>query len=247
MRIVHEGGCQLNQSILIVEDDATLRETVAYSLRPEGFRLQMASDGPTALALAREHQPDLIVLDILIPQMDGFGVLRALGPELTASVLVLTALGEEQDKVRAFELGASDHMTKPFGMRELVARVRALARRRRLALGGTSATQREVLVAGGVRLYLAERFAWRGASLLPLRPKEFDLLAFLMRVPGRVRSREEILERVWGHTFVGGSRTVDVHVRRLRAQIEDDPAAPRRLETVRGIGYRFGDDGTPSD
>lgn len=231
----------LDECLLLVEDDEALRSVIAYSLEREGFHVALAGDGQTALALIGRLCPDVLVLDLMIPEIDGFDVLRGLGADLSASVLVLTARADVQERLRAFELGACDYLTKPFGMRELIARVRALARRRRLAEGAAEA--KNLVTGNGIRMEVPERRAWRHGSRLPLKPKEFDLLAFLMGTPGRVHTREDILEHVWG-SHLPGYRTVDVHVRRLRAKIEVNPGKPRSIESVRGVGYRFVHDQT---
>ena len=231
----------MDESILVVEDDETLRGAVIYWLKREGLRVEAASDGLAAVEIAIDKEPELMILDLMIPELDGFGVLRVLGSKLTASVLVLTALDDEEHKVEAFALGASDYLTKPFGMRELVARVRALARRRMMLTINKGPDEAGSLAAGPVMLDLAGHLVWRRGQRVFLTPKEFELLACLMGTSGQVCTREELLERVWGHAFPADLRTVDVHVRWLRKKLEDDPTNPALIETVRGIGYRCTD------
>lgn len=241
--------------ILLVEDDATLRETVAYNLRHQGYDVATAVDGHAALAAARRHPPDLMLLDLMLPGIDGFEVCRQLRRESSLPILMLTARSEEVDRVVGLEMGADDYLTKPFSMRELMARVKALLRRVELireelaqdvappppggASGGDDAPRPESLIFDDLTIDLTRREVRLGGAPLRLKPKEFDLLLFLARNRGVALSRDLILERVWGWTFDGNSRTVDVHVRWLREKVEPDPADPARIVTVRGIGYRF--------
>lgn len=225
------------KKILLVDDDPALVEGLSYSLKREGYEVAVAADGLRALECVREEQPDLVILDIMLPQLDGFEVcriLRAAGAKVP--ILMLTAKTEEVDKVVGLELGADDYLTKPFGLRELVARIRALLRR---AQRLKEAAQDEVLHYGDLEINVSSRTVRRGNSLLELSPKEFDLLAFLVKNRGQVFSRDALLERVWEHNWVGDPRTVDVHIRRLREKVELDPANPRRILTVRGVGYKF--------
>jgi DNA-binding response OmpR family regulator len=229
--------------ILVVEDDLTLLETLEYNLRSEGYEIITAADGLTALEVAREEQPDLIVLDLMLPRLDGFEVCRILRPETSVPILMLTARTDEVDRVVGLEVGADDYLTKPFSMRELVARVKALLRRVRLireeiaSEQGTPGT--EQLIFGDLIIDLDRREVQVRGESLRLKPKEFELLVFLARHPGMALSREMLLERVWGWDYGGGSRTVDVHVRWLREKVESDPANPERIVTVRGVGYCF--------
>ena len=229
--------------ILVVEDEPTLLDTLEYNLVRQGYRVCTATDGPTALEVAREEQPDLILLDVMLPGLDGFEVCRILRPEMSVPILMLTARDEEVDKVVGLEVGADDYVTKPFSMRELLARVKALLRRVRLdreelAAEGEGASSAR-LTFGDLTMDLARCEVLRTGKPLHLKPKEYDLLVFLARNRGIVLSRDLILERVWGWDYGGGSRTVDVHVRWLREKIESDPAHPTRIVTVRGVGYRF--------
>jgi DNA-binding response OmpR family regulator len=225
-----EGGLP---RILIVEDEPTLAQALRYNLEREGYRVTLASQGQEALDAFHLRHPDLVILDLILPDMDGLEVCRALRRHSSVPILILTARGEETDRVVGLELGADDYMVKPFSMRELMARVRALLRR------AQSSPPDEVLVSSDLRLDLRRREAYRGGMPLPLRPKEFDLLAFFMRHRGRALSREEILTHVWGMDVAVDTRTVDVHVRWLREKVEKVPSKPTRIITVRGLGYRF--------
>lgn len=229
--------------ILVVEDEPTLRETLAYNLSRQGYEVSTAADGPTALDVARKERPDVIILDIMLPGLDGFEVCRVLRQETNAPILMLTARDDEVDKIVGLEVGADDYMTKPFSMRELMARVKALLRRVRLLRQESEAAEEkkesERLTFGDLTIDPLRREVLRSGEPLALKPKEYDLLYFLVRHRGAVLSREQILQDVWGWDYGGGSRTVDVHVRWLREKIEPDPAQPRRIVTVRGVGYRF--------
>jgi DNA-binding response OmpR family regulator len=230
--------------VLLVEDDLTLRETLEYNLVRQGYEVHTAADGHTALDIARQERPDLLVLDVMLPGLDGFEVCRILRQEMSVPILMLTARDEEVDKVVGLEIGADDYMTKPFSMRELLARVKAQLRRVRLtreeavaAEGGM--VEGEKITVSDLTIDLARHEALLGGEPLSLKPKEYELLVFLARNRGLVLSRDLILERVWGWDYGGGSRTVDVHVRWLREKIESDPANPTRIVTVRGVGYRL--------
>jgi DNA-binding response OmpR family regulator len=233
----------MDNKVLIVEDEPILLETLEYNLSRHGYQVCTATDGPSAVEMARQEQPDLIVLDVMLPGLDGFEVCRILRPEMSVPILMLTARDEEVDKVVGLEVGADDYMTKPFSMRELLARVKALLRRVRLdreeLAAESEGTSPERLNFGDLTIDLARCEVLRGGEPLHLKPKEYDLLVFLARNRGIVLSRDLILERVWGWDYGGGSRTVDVHVRWLREKIEPDPANPSRIVTVRGVGYRF--------
>lgn len=224
--------------VLIVEDEPVLLETLVYNLWREGYEPLTARNGRDALSIARKDRPDLILLDLMLPELSGLDVCRTLRQEgMTVPILMLTARDQEIDKVVGLELGADDYLTKPFSMRELMARIGALLRRvHRLEAAQTDAA---VLQAGPLTLDLRARRLQRDGDVIALKPKEFDLLAFFLRHPGRVWSREQLLEQVWGYDFPGDTRTVDVHVHWLRQKIEPDPSNPRYLLTVRGAGYRF--------
>ncbi len=236
----------MKEKVLVVEDDATLRETLVYNLTREGYDVSAARDGHSAVAVAREKAPDAIILDVMLPGIDGFEVCRILRQEMSAPILLLTARDDEVDKVVGLEVGADDYMTKPFSMRELMARVKALLRRVRLVREEVASEQATdtvetdaPLVFGNLVIDLARREVRLDGQAVKLKPKEYELLLFLARNRGIALSRDLILERVWGWSHDGGSRTVDVHVRWLREKIEPDPANARRIVTVRGIGYRF--------
>jgi len=232
--------------VLVVEDDSVLLETLEYNLIRQGYTVHTAADGLVALDVARRVRPDLIVLDIMLPKLDGLEVCRILRREMAVPILMLTARADEVDRVVGLEMGADDYLTKPFSMRELLARVKALLRRVSLIRDELATREPSGAEPGGPSLVLGDLVVdlARGEARLrgePLRltPKEYELLVFLARHPGVVLSRDLILERVWGWDFGGGTRTVDVHVRWLREKIEADPARPERLVTVRGVGYRF--------
>ena len=228
------------ETVLIIEDDDNLQEALRYRLEQDGYTVRSARDGEEGLELAREAQPDLIILDIMLPVLDGFEVCRILRRETAAPIIVLTAKGEEVDRVVGLELGADDYVVKPFSTRELLARMRAV--RRRAQAGGDAlpaADTSTVLRADDLELNLTGHTAMLGERTLALKPKEFSLLALLMSGRKRVFTRDQILERIWGFDWVGDNRTVDVHVRRLREKIEVDPSKPTRIVTVRGVGYRF--------
>jgi DNA-binding response OmpR family regulator len=230
------------ESILIVEDEASLQETLAYNLSKQGYKVETASDGQSALKIARSLKPDLILLDIMLPILDGFEVCRILRQETNVPILMLTAKDEEIERVIGLEMGADDYLTKPFSMRELQARVKALLRRVRLDRSEYEQKPEyvaEILVFDNLELDLTRRELRLDGRALPLKPKEFELMTFLARHRGQVLTRDLLLERVWGWDFSGGSRTVDVHIRWLREKIEIEPANPNRIVTVRGIGYRF--------
>ena len=222
---------------LVVEDDRNLLDTLRYNLRKEGHNVVTAVDGAEALDVARREKPDLIILDIMLPKLSGFEVCRILRKETTTPILMLTAKDEEIDKVVGLEIGADDYMTKPFSMRELLARVGAMLRRSEMAVGPAVAA--EVLIIDDLEIDVARHRASLGGATLELTPKEFDLLTFLAKNKGFVFSREQLLEKVWGYDFAGDTRTVDVHIRWLRQKIEREPTEPERLVTVRGTGYKL--------
>jgi len=232
----------MSDKVLVVEDEPTLLETLTYNLERQNYQVETASDGQRAVELARQIHPDLIVLDLMLPKLDGFEVCRILRQEMNTPILILTARDDEIDRVIGLELGADDYMSKPFSMREFLARVKAQLRRVRLIreeMDSTDILPREIIKFGNLTLDLTRREVLLDEKALMLKPKEFDLLLFLARHRGQVLTRELILERVWGWDFSGGSRTVDVHVRWLREKIEQSPAEPVRIVTVRGAGYRF--------
>ena len=220
---------------MVVDDDPNLGEVVARYLQKEGYEVEVATDGRTGLERALATLPDLVVLDLMLPGLDGLEVFRRLRRVAPIPVVMLTARGSEEDRVAGLELGADDYVAKPFSPRELTARVKAVLRR---AGGGVSDLVAVTFAAGDITLDLVSHEAKRAGEPIVLTVKEFDLLAYLMSHSGTAFRREELLEAVWGYTF-GDTATVTVHVRRLREKIEDDPSLPRYLSTVRGIGYRW--------
>lgn len=222
--------------ILVVEDERSVGAAVTYALEREGFEVALAADGNTAVDLLRDSPPDLVVLDLMLPGLSGWDVLSALRRQGSTPVIVLTARTEEADRVAGLEMGADDYVVKPFSMRELVARVRAVLRR---AAGEPDEESGPVISLSGVELDLDRHEVTVEGQAVELSPKEFDLLAYLMKNAGRIRTREQILNAVWGDDSFIERRTVDVHMRWLRMKIEPDPAKPQRLLTVRGVGYKF--------
>lgn len=232
------------ETILVVEDEPALRDTLTYNLKKDGFTVEAVGDGRSALESARRLKPDLIVLDLMLPEIDGFEVCRILRKEMITPILMLTARDDEIDRVVGLEVGADDYLTKPFSMRELMARVKAQMRRSRLlreelAKSTETQKQQQKLKFGNLIVNLTRREVTLNDEPLALKPQEYELLVFFAEHRGQMLSREFVLERVWGWDFIGDSRTVDVHVRWLRQKIEDDPGKPKRIVTVRGGGYRF--------
>jgi len=223
--------------ILVIEDDRNLQDTLKYNLEKEGYGVTTASDGEEALETARREKPSLIILDVMLPKINGFEVCRILRKEMNTPILMLTAKVEEIDKVVGLEIGADDYMTKPFSLREFLARVRALLRRSKMS--GTNRNEEVVLKADDIELDTARHHAAKGKKTIELTFKEFELLAFLMANKGIVFSRDQLLEKVWGYDFAGDTRTVDVHVRWLREKVENNPNEPKLLITVRGVGYKL--------
>jgi two-component system OmpR family response regulator len=227
-----------NDKILVVEDDRNLSDTLKYNLRKDGYDVVTAGDGVEALDAARREKPDLIILDLMLPKLSGFEVCRILRKDMTVPILILTAKTDETDKIVGLEIGADDYMTKPFSLRELLARARAMLRRAKMAEGQLGAGE-AVLKVGDIEVDIGRHRASKGGAWLELTPKEFDLLVFLARNKGFVFSRDHLLEKVWGYDFAGDTRTVDVHIRWLRRKIEADPNNPEHLITVRGTGYKL--------
>ena len=225
--------------MLVVEDEENLVEALRYNLEREGYAVLTAMDGEKGLELARGSNPDLIILDVMLPRLDGFEVCRILRRDVNTPILMLTAKGEEVDRIVGLELGADDYVTKPFSMRELLARVRAMLRRSRMTSETLFSTGVESYTAGDLEVDLSSHTARLGAATLNLKPREFDLLALLVSNKGRAITRDQILERLWGYDYIGDTRTVDVHVRWLREKIEAEPGSPKRIITIRGVGYRF--------
>ncbi len=234
------------EKILVVEDEPSLQETLVYNLEKQGYSVEACGDGRLAIEAARRMIPDMIILDIMLPELDGFEVCKILRKEMTVPILMLTARDDEIDRVVGLEVGADDYLTKPFSMRELMARVKAQLRRTgmlrdemaKLKTSETNAPQ-EVLTFNNLGINLTRREVLLDGQVLALKPQEYDLLLFFAQHKGQMLSREFILERVWGWDYIGDSRTVDVHVRWLRQKIEKNAAEPARIVTVRGGGYRF--------
>ena len=228
--------------ILIVEDDQSLSSALKYNLSKEGYNVVIAVDGVQALELARSERPDLIILDIMLPKLDGFEVCRILRKDMIIPILMLTAKVEEVDKLLGLGIGADDYMTKPFSVRELLARVRAMLRRTEMLKEKPSFEEEAVppmIKVGNLVIDLARHQVSLGDSILDLSPKEFELLVFLARNRGRAFTRDYLLEKVWGYDYAGDTRTVDVHIRWLRRKLETEPSHPQRLLTVRGFGYKL--------
>jgi len=226
--------------ILVVEDDDTLREILQYNLEKEGYTVILAKDGGEALDVAHSNKPDLMLLDLMLPVMNGLEVCRIVHSEMQLPVIMLTAKTEEVDKVVGLEVGADDYVTKPFSMRELQARIKAVLRRSR---ENKTATAEEAVVkplqAGGIIIDTEAHVVYRDGNVVELNPKEFELLLYLASNKGQVMSREQILRKVWGYEYIGNDRTVDVHMRWLRQKLGDDVEKPQHLVTVRGYGYKF--------
>lgn len=234
----------MTERILVVEDEIALQETLAYNLQKQGYEVFLAGDGTSALEISRKIKPDLILLDIMLPGMDGFEVCRRLRSEMSTPVLMLTARDDEIDRVVGLEVGADDYLTKPFSMRELIARVKAMLRRVRIIRDELNAIQignelPSKLEFENLSIDIGRREIRLNNQVVNLKPKEYELLLYLVKHKNQVLSRDQILESVWGWEYIGDSRTVDVHVRWLREKIEVDPSSPQKIITVRGAGYRF--------
>jgi len=221
--------------ILVVEDDPNILESVKYNLQKDGYDTLTAVDGAQALEIARSGKPDLIILDILLPQMNGLEVCRILRKEMAIPIIMLTARDTEIDKITGLDLGADDYVTKPFSMRELMSRIRSLLRRAEIK----PVTSETKLISGDLEIDVPHHVVKKAGVSLILSPKEFDLLAFLVSNKGQVFSRDQLLEKVWGYDFAGDTRTVDVHISWLREKIESNSQEPKYLLTVRGLGYKF--------
>jgi DNA-binding response OmpR family regulator len=226
------------ETILIVDDEPTIVEVVGLYLQREGFKVLTAADGNAALSAVEQQRPDLVVLDLMLPGLSGLEVTRRLRASGALPIIMLTARGEETDRVVGLELGADDYVTKPFSARELVARVKAVLRRAHPEAPATPA-ESSVLAIGGLRMDTAARAVTLDGRAIGLTVREFDLLHFLMRHPGQVFTREQLLDNVWGYTFASDMGTVTVHIRRLREKIERDPANPVYLQTIWGVGYKL--------
>lgn len=226
------------KTILIIEDDSTMQSMLAYNLIKEGYKVEQAVDGLLGLEKARSLKPDFILLDVMLPKMNGFEICRILRQEMAVPILILTAKDDEIDKVVGLDLGADDYLTKPFKMRELLARIRAILRRGELVIA-RQADSSTLVKTADIEIDTARHTVTVRGNPLELTPKEFDLLTFFVRNGGMVFNREQILERVWGYGYGGDTRTVDVHIRWLREKIEQNPETPVHLMTLRGVGYKF--------
>lgn len=233
--------------ILVVDDEENIAQTLRYNLVREGYEVSLAGDGRQALEVFKREKPDLVILDLMLPGMNGLDVCRTLRQTSIVPILMLTAKEEEIDKILGLELGADDYMTKPFNLRELIARVRAMLRRIEMLQAASneakspddSIVPSSILTVGELQINPNQHTVTIGERSIALKPKEFELLTFLARHPGQVLSRETLLERVWDYDYGGGTRTVDVHVRWLREKIESDPSKPQYIHTVFGVGYKL--------
>ncbi len=228
--------------ILVVDDDEMIVEPLVYGLEREGFRVSVAMDGEEAVHAVHHQHPDVILLDVMLPKRSGFEVLRLLRHQgVTTPIIMLTARGQEIDKVMGLEMGADDYVVKPFSLREIVARIRATLRRQRMLAGGPLPPQDQLQI-GDITLDKRRLQVRKGEDIIPLSPREFDLLRVLMENAGRTLTRQQLLDWVWGEAWVGDPRTLDVHIHWLREKLEDNPKRPRYILTVRGVGYRFADE-----
>ena len=227
------------EKILVVEDEENILEAIKYSLSKEGYEVYGASDGEIGLEKAKELSPNLVILDVMLPSLDGFEVCRILRKDMDVPVFMLSARSEEIDRVVGLEIGADDYITKPFSMRELMARVRNALRRANEERGNANSSKSDKIVAGELEINLASHMVRLSGMPIEMKPREFSLLALLASNAGRAYSRDQILESLWGHAYIGDVRTVDVHVRWIREKIEDDPSRPTKIATVRGVGNRF--------
>jgi len=227
---------ETQRRILLVEDEESLAESIRYSLEREGFTVTLAVDGRKAIERFRNDDPDLVILDLMLPELSGLDVCRLIRQESNVPIVMVTAKDSEADKVAGLELGADDYVTKPFSIRELVSRVRAHLRRARMQ---APAAAEEMLNGGPIEMDVAKHEVRVGEGLVAFPPKEFELLEAFLRRRGRLLTREFLIEEIWGHDYVGDTKTLDVHVKRIRQKIEHDPHDPELLLTVRGLGYKF--------
>ena len=226
-------------TVLVVEDEPNYLAALKYTLEQEGYDTLTATDGASGLGIAQSREPDLVILDVMLPNLDGFEVCRILRRQSNVPILMLTARGEEADRVSGLESGADDYVTKSVGMRELLLRVRNMLRRSAPPTQENAADESEIISSGNLIIDLASHSITLEGDDLPVKPREFSLLALLAANRGRAFTRDQILERLWGHDYIGDSRTVDVHIRWLREKIEPEPSKPCRIVTIRGVGYRF--------
>ena len=225
--------------IVIVEDEPNLLEAVSYNLIMAGFEVLTASDGELALDVVRENNPDLVILDVMLPKLDGFELCKIIRKENDVPILMLTAKGDEIDRIVGLEIGADDYVLKPFSMRELMARVRVLFRRHRATKTHEIVDEIDSVCEGNLVVNLKAHTVQLDGTNISLKPKEYDLLALLLTNPGRAYTRDQILDEIWGPNHFGDKRTVDVHIRGLRKKIEPDSQSPKHIITIRGVGYRF--------
>jgi len=230
----------MSKTILVIDDDATIRDVLERYLRREGFAVRTTADGQTALQTVSTEKPDLIVLDLMLPQLDGWEVCRRLRAETTVQIVMLTARGEEYERILGLGLGADDYVTKPFSPGEVVARIKAIFRRIDMARA-VAPLREELIHARSIVIDPRTRQATVSGKQVSLTPKEFDLLHFLASHPRQVFSQQQLLDQIWSYTYAGQTSTVTVHIRHLREKIEEDPARPQLIETVWGVGYRFND------
>jgi DNA-binding response OmpR family regulator len=223
--------------ILLIEDDRLIADPIARALKAQNFTVLTAATGTTGLEMSLQQHPDLVILDIMLPEMDGWAVCKAIRQKSVVPILMLTALSEEVDRIVGLELGADDYLTKPFSTRELLARIKALLRR--VEFDTARATQNDLITFGDIKIDLNRRQVHKAGHEIALRFKEFELLALLVMKAGDVVTRAEIFDKVWGTEWLGDMRTLDVHIRWLREKLEDDPSVPRFIQTVRGVGYRL--------
>lgn len=229
--------------VLVVDDDEMILDPLVYGLEREGFQVSVAMDGDAAVRAVHEHQPDVVLLDVMLPKRSGFEVVKLLRQQgMTTPIIMLTARGQEIDKVMGLELGADDYVVKPFGLREVVARIRAVLRRQQMAGGEQNGDETHLLRVGEITLDKRRMQVRKRGEVISLSPREFDLLRVLMENAGRTLTRQQILDWVWGEGWVGDPRTLDVHIHWLREKLEDNPKRPRYIVTVRGVGYRFADE-----
>ena len=229
----------MSNTVLVVEDEPNYLAALKYTLEQEGYDTLTATDGASGLGIAQSRRPDLVILDVMLPNLDGFEVCRILRRQSNVPILMLTARGEEVDRVVGLESGADDYVTKSVSMRELLLRVRNMLRRNSPPPESSATNESEIIGSGDLTIDRAARTVMLGDEPVAMKPREFSLLEMLASNRGRAFSRDQILERLWGHDYIGDSRTVDVHIRWLREKIEPEPSKPRRIVTLRGFGYRF--------
>lgn len=232
----------MENTILIVEDEKNISDIIKFNLEKEGYSIKQAFDGKKGLEMALEIEPELLLLDVMLPEMDGFEICKKVRTKSNVPIIMLTAKDEEVDKVLGLELGADDYITKPFSMRELIARVKANMRRKSMNISDSEESDADIVKAIDITIDNRKFEVRKSGDLIDLTVREFELLKYLAKTPGEVCTREELLTEVWGYEYIGDVRTVDVTVRRLREKIEDDPSNPDYIITKRGVGYFFKDE-----